>query len=298
MRALRWAAAVAVTGAAVLLVAGASHVRAQVPPITLPGQTTTTEGPPPPVATTEAPATTTPPDTTETTAPDTTATSDTLPAGTPVPVPAVGGSDTTVAPPTTVAARVTPTRAVTTVDLASGIKPASVTGAYGIGLAALISMSVLLISLTTHVRSFKLSHGGSSMTTPTPAFGRVTNLRRGRLIAGFACLALAAIVGLVGYLKLSLEPDVNRQIPYLASAGMALVLLSALGGALVVGEQMRTDEQRIVELEAAVHSLAAIVSPTVEAPPRHGAPAIVESAAADAAEAAEAAVSKPRRRRS
>ena len=136
------------------------------------------------------------------------------------------------------------------------------------------------------------------MTTPTPAFGRVTNLRRGRLIAGFACLALAAIVGLVGYLKLSLEPDVNRQIPYLASAGMALVLLSALGGALVVGEQMRTDEQRIVELEAAVHSLAAIVSPSVEAPARHAAPAIVESAAADAAEVAEAAVSKPRRGRS
>ena len=134
------------------------------------------------------------------------------------------------------------------------------------------------------------------LSTPsTPASGGV---RRARLIAGFSCLALAAIVGLVGYLKLSLEPDVNRQIPYLASAGMALVLLSALGGALVVGEQMRTDEQRIVELEAAVQSLASIVSPSIEAPPRHNAPAIVESGAADAAEAAEAAVSKPRRRRS
>ncbi|HZQ86541.1 MAG TPA: hypothetical protein VFA83_16970 [Acidimicrobiales bacterium] len=290
MRTLRWAAALAVTGAAVLLVAGASHVRAQVPPITLPGQTTTTEGPPPPVATTEAPATSTPaPDTTETTAAEVTSTSDTLPTDTTLAGP-VAGSGTTVSPPTTAAHRAATTRPVTTVDLASGVKPASVTGAYGIGLAALISMSVLLISLTTHVRSFKLSHGGSSMN--------LTSLRRGRLIAGFACLALAAIVGLVGYLKLSLEPDVNRQIPYLASAGMALVLLSALGGALVVGEQMRTDEQRIVELEAAVHSLAAIVSPSVEAPPRHGAPAIVESDAADAAEAAEAAVSKPRRRRS
>jgi hypothetical protein len=92
--------------------------------------------------------------------------------------------------------------------------------------------------------------------------------RRARLLAGLACLALAAIVGLVGYLKLSLEPDVNRQIPYMASAGMALVILSAVGGALLVGEQMRTDEQRIEELETAVQQLAALVAPTVEAAPR------------------------------
>jgi hypothetical protein len=96
----------------------------------------------------------------------------------------------------------------------------------------------------------------------------MTARRRARLLAGLACLALAAIVGLVGYLKLSLETDVNRQIPYMASAGMALVLLATIGGALLVGEQMRTDEQRIEELEAAVQQLASIVAPTVEAPPR------------------------------
>ena len=289
MKAVRWAAAVAVTVAAVLLVGGASHVGAQVPPITVPGQTTTTEAPPP--ATTEAPTTTPTTEAESTPTSEATATSDTLTTDTTVAVPAapdVGG----VAPsttPTTAASR-TRVRTATTGDLAAGIRPASVSGAYGLGLAALIAVTVLLIALTTHVRSVTIRHGGTSMNISLP--------RRARLIAGFSCLALAAIVGLVGYLKLSLEPDVNRQIPYLASAGMALVLLSALGGALVVGEQMRTDEQRIVELEAAVQSLAAIVSPSVEAPPRHDAPAIVESGAADAAEAAEAAVSKPRRSRS
>jgi hypothetical protein len=289
MRALRLVAALAVTGAALLFVGGVSHVNAQVPPITLPGQTTTTQAPPP-VATTEPPATTTP--TTEaatTPTSDVTATSDTLTTDT-VPAPAAptvsnGPSSTT---PTTAVARST-SRPATNVDLAAGVRPASVTGAYGLGLAALIAVTVLLIALTTHVRSVTIRHGGT-MNISLP--------RRARLIAGFSCLALAAVVGLVGYLKLSLEPDVNRQIPYLASAGMALVLLSALGGALVVGEQMRTDEQRIVELEAAVQSLAAIVSPSIEAPPRHNAPAIVESAAADSAEAAEPAMTKPRRRRS
>lgn len=96
----------------------------------------------------------------------------------------------------------------------------------------------------------------------------MSNLRSNRLALGAACLVLAAVVGLIGYLKLSLEPAVNRQIPYLASAGMALVVLAVLGGALIVGEQMRTDQARIEELEKAVERLAGSVSPGVERPAR------------------------------
>jgi hypothetical protein len=275
---LRLATATLVTGAALLLVAGAGRVGAQVPPITVPGQTTTTEAPP---STTAAPPTTEAPSPTTIARGDTpptsalTQTTDTVATGAPV-APAVvsGATVTTLA---TTPGRRPPPRAV--VDLASGVQPAAVTGAYGLALAALFAVAVLLIALTSHVRTLQSGPGGPLMNIT----------RRPRLIAGFSCLALAAIVGLLGYLKLSLEPDVNRQIPYLASAGMALVLLSALGGALVVGEQMRTDEQRIGELEAAVQSLASIVAPSVEAPPRHNVPAVVESAAADAAETAEAA---------
>lgn len=100
----------------------------------------------------------------------------------------------------------------------------------------------------------------------------MSDSRRNRLYTGVGLLALAAIVGLVGYLKLSIEPDVNRQIPYLASAGMALVLLSAAGGALIVGEQLRADDRRIEELEAAVLALSGVLSPTIEAPARRADP--------------------------
>ena len=92
--------------------------------------------------------------------------------------------------------------------------------------------------------------------------------RRWRLIAAVASLALAAIVGLVGWLKLSLEPQVNRQIPYLASAGMTLVILAAIGGSLLVAEQLRSDDQRIADLEDAVRRLADTLQPIVESPPR------------------------------
>ncbi len=92
--------------------------------------------------------------------------------------------------------------------------------------------------------------------------------RRNRLIAGLGCFAAAGLVAIVGYLKISIEPDLNRQIPYLASAGMTLVILVVLGGALIVGEQLRSDAQRIEELEQAVATLATQVAPTVERPAR------------------------------
>jgi hypothetical protein len=98
--------------------------------------------------------------------------------------------------------------------------------------------------------------------------GHHVKIRNWRFWLGVACLAAAAIVGIVGYLQLSDEPRVNHQIPYLASAGMALVVLSVLGGALIVAEQMRADEQQLAELEAAIEALAAAVAPAIEAPAR------------------------------
>jgi hypothetical protein len=91
---------------------------------------------------------------------------------------------------------------------------------------------------------------------------------RWRLIVGVACLAAAAVVGIVGYMKLSLEPSLNHQIPYLASAGMALVLLSAVGVSLVVTDQLHNDDLRMQELSAAIERLADALAPDVERPPR------------------------------
>ena len=90
---------------------------------------------------------------------------------------------------------------------------------------------------------------------------------RWRLVVGVsAALAAAAVVGLVGYLKLSLEPSLNHQLPYLASAGMALILLSAIGVSLVVTDQLRTDDARTQELAAAIERLADALAPASNAP--------------------------------
>ena len=97
-------------------------------------------------------------------------------------------------------------------------------------------------------------------------------LQRNRLLAGLVCFAAAGVVAIVGYLKISLEPEINRQIPDLASAGMLLVILVVLGGSLLVGEQLRTDAERIDELEAAITRLTAEVEPLVERPARRRRP--------------------------
>lgn len=89
-----------------------------------------------------------------------------------------------------------------------------------------------------------------------------------RLTMGAFLLALAAVVGLVGYVKISLETLVAAQIVYLASAGFGVVILAVAGGALIVSDQLRADEARIRELEGALASLGDRLAPSVAEPPR------------------------------
>lgn len=89
-----------------------------------------------------------------------------------------------------------------------------------------------------------------------------------RLALGIASLVVAAIVGIVGYMKLSLEPSLNHQLPYLASAGMALVFFSAVGASLIVSDQLQTDDARMRELAAAIDRLAEVLGPDIERAPR------------------------------
>jgi hypothetical protein len=100
-----------------------------------------------------------------------------------------------------------------------------------------------------------------------PAGGTV-NATRTRLWAGLGTLAVAAIIGGLGWYRISGEPLLNRQIPFLASAGIAVVVLAVLGGALIVAEQLRADQDRIGELEDAVRALTEALAPTIENPPR------------------------------
>lgn len=136
----------------------------------------------------------------------------------------------------------------------------AITRGYAIGTAGVFASTVVVIS-------FASRSGGAPV-----------NPRNWRFVLGVASLAAAAVIGIVGYVQISAESAVNRQIPYLASAGMALLLLAVLGGSLLVAEQVRADERRVEGLEAAIRALAEVVAPIVEAPPRHPAPTVDDPA--------------------
>ena len=108
----------------------------------------------------------------------------------------------------------------------------------------------------------------------------MSSTRRWRLITGAGLLGLSAIVGVIGWLKISDEPLLNRQVPYFASTGLAVVILAIAGGAMLVAEQMRTDDRRLDEIEDAVRTLADAMAPKVEKAPRLREP---ETAAASTA---------------
>ncbi len=92
--------------------------------------------------------------------------------------------------------------------------------------------------------------------------------RRWRLVAGGALIALAVAVAIVGYLRISLEQVVARQVVYLSSAGLAVLILVVTGGALLMADQIRAEDERVDEMERSIERLAELVAPSVESPAR------------------------------
>jgi hypothetical protein len=155
-------------------------------------------------------------------------------------------------PAVLLAATPTPSATATVTPVASGVPLTTVVpSAYGIVVFGVIGIA-LLVSFLSGLKP----SGGTMKSTRT------------RLWAGLATIAAAAVVGGVGWYRISGEPLLNRQIPFLASAGIAVVVLAVLGGALVVAEQLRADQNRIGQLEDAVRALTEALAPVVENPAR------------------------------
>jgi hypothetical protein len=169
-----------------------------------------------------------------------------------VPVLPVVEQPSSVAQPPAVLPLPSATTAASSTPVASGVPLTSVVpSSYAIVVFGVIGVA-LLVSFLSGLKP----SGGTMKATRT------------RLWAGLATIAAAAVVGGVGWYRISGEPLLNRQIPFLASAGIAVVVLAVLGGALVVAEQLRADQNRIGELEDAVRALTEALAPVVENPAR------------------------------
>src|SRR3954470_1645576 len=83
---------------------------------------------------------------------------------------------------------------------------------------------------------------------------------------GYILIALGGILLLAGYLGVSREVIVARQIPYLLSGGLLGLAAISLGGRLLLIEDLRRDSGRLDRLEKAVQELHQVLLYRPDAP--------------------------------
>ena len=83
---------------------------------------------------------------------------------------------------------------------------------------------------------------------------------------GYILIAIGALLLIAGYLGVSREVIVARQIPYLVSGGLVGLAAIALGGRLLLIEDLRRDSGRLDRLEKAVQELHQVLLYRPDAP--------------------------------
>jgi hypothetical protein len=74
--------------------------------------------------------------------------------------------------------------------------------------------------------------------------------RRWRMLLGWTSIAAGAIVILIGWLGVSAQTLVAKQLPYLISGGLGGLVLVGVGVGLLVAEDLREERTRVGRLEA------------------------------------------------
>ena len=190
------------------------------------------------------------------------------------------------------APEVAPTPTAPQPVLVAAVFPASLSGPFAILVAGLLGTSLLVTALATAGRASAAGHrarrrrlgglasavlamaaeAGALPVTPEPTEPtggpRMSETRRWRLFTGIGLLLASAVVGLVGWYKVSGEPALNFEMSVVFSAGVAAMILAVAGGALLVAEQMRTDDTRLDDMEDAIRSLVLAMAPSIERPAR------------------------------
>jgi hypothetical protein len=85
-----------------------------------------------------------------------------------------------------------------------------------------------------------------------------------RPIAGWTAIALGALALLLGYLGVSDQTIVAKQLPYLISGGLVGLVLIGGGVGVLLAEDLRAERARIGNLEAEVLEVRDLLRTLVE----------------------------------
>ncbi len=87
--------------------------------------------------------------------------------------------------------------------------------------------------------------------------------------AGWVFYGFGALLVVIGYLGISGEAVVAKQLPYLISGGIGGILLAVLGAYLLGIEELRKDSGRLDRMEKQVEELHRALLARPDAPVRH-----------------------------
>ena len=73
---------------------------------------------------------------------------------------------------------------------------------------------------------------------------------RWRAVLGWVLVAVGAVFIVLGWIGVSGEPDVARQMSYLASGGVGGLTAALVGIGLLISEDLRSDRKRLGRIEA------------------------------------------------
>lgn len=73
---------------------------------------------------------------------------------------------------------------------------------------------------------------------------------RWRAVVGWILVVLGALFVILGWVGVSGEPDVARQLSYLASGGVGGLVAAVVGVGLLISEDLRTERRRLGRIEA------------------------------------------------
>ncbi|MFT6942328.1 MAG: hypothetical protein ACJA2F_000510 [Nitriliruptoraceae bacterium] len=148
-------------------------------------------------------------------------------------------------------------------------------GVFGMGLLT------VLFGVATGFQTITMTNRGALVARTLTGEIDMDRTRKLRNALGIMLLGVSGVIGVIGYLRISVETLVPVQVVYLASAGFGVVVFGIAGGSLLIAETLRSDESRVRELEAAITTLAQHVAGSVQDPPRvHGAKASETAATA------------------
>jgi hypothetical protein len=73
-----------------------------------------------------------------------------------------------------------------------------------------------------------------------------------RALVAWAAIGIGAVALVIGYVGVSAQTVVAKQLPYLISGGLTGVVAIGAGVALLVAEDLRSDRERLGRLEAQI----------------------------------------------